>query len=49
MDKIMSDSAQSEISTKAKNILRALFVDERQPEAYHQHQIYAERRCQTVK
>ena len=37
MDKLMSDSDQSEISTRVKGILRALFIDDWQLESYHQH------------
>ena len=48
MDKLISDSAQSEISTRVKDILRALFIDDWQSEPYHQHQNYAERRYETV-
>ena len=49
MDKLISDSAQSEISTRVKDILRDLFIDDWQSEAHHQHQNYAEKRHQTVK
>ena len=49
MDKLMSNSAQSEISTRVKDILRALFIDDWKLEAYHQHQTLADRSCQTVK
>ena len=49
MDKIISDSTQSEISIKVKDILRALFIDDWKSEAYHQHQHFYERRCQTFK
>ena len=49
MDKLMPDSAQSKIITRAKDMLIALFIDEWKSEAFHQHQNYAERRCQTVK
>ena len=49
MDRLTSDSAQSEISTRVKDMLRALFIYKLQLEAYHQHQKYSDRRCQTVK
>ena len=49
MDKLTSDSTQSEISTREKYVLRALFVYEWKSEAYHQHQNFSERRYQTVK
>ena len=49
MDKIMSDSTQSEISTRVKHILRALFIDDWQSEAYHQHQNFNERIFQSIK
>ena len=42
MEKLMSDNAQSEISTRLKDILRAFFVDEWKSEAYYQHQYFAE-------
>ena len=49
MDKLMSDSAQSEISTRFKGILRAAFIDNWKSKAYHQNQNFAERRYQTIK
>ena len=49
MDKLMLYSAQSEISTRVKDILISLFVDDWKSEAYHQHQKYAERRHKTFK
>ena len=49
MDKLMPDSAQSEIITRVKEILRALFIDDWKSEAYHQNQNFAERRNQTIK
>ena len=49
IDKLISDSAQSEVSTRVKDILRALFIDDWQSEDYHQHQNYAKRRYKTVK
>ena len=49
MYKLTSDSTQSEINTKVKEILRDLFIDEWQSEACHQHQNFAERTCQTIK
>ena len=44
----MSDSTKSEIS-RVKDILRALFIDDWQPEAYRQHQNFAERTHQNIK
>ena len=49
MDKLISDSAKSEISIRVKDVLRALFIDDCQLETYHQHQNFAERRHQTIK
>ena len=49
MDKLMSDSDQSVIITMVKDVLRTLFLDDQQSEAYHQHQNLAERRYQTIK
>ena len=42
MDKLISDNAQSEISTRVKDILIALFIDDFQSESYHQHQNFSE-------
>ena len=47
--KLISDSAQVEISNKVQDILRYLFIEDWQSEAYHQHQNLAERRHQDVK
>ena len=49
MEKLTSDSAQSEISTRVKEILRDLFIDDWKSEAYRQHQNFSERRNQTIK
>ena len=46
---LISDSAQVEISNKVKDILRYLFIQDWQSEAFHQHQNYAERTYQTIK
>ena len=43
MDKLISDSAQVEISSRVKDILRALVIEDWQSEAYYQHQNFAER------
>ena len=48
MDELVSDSLQPEISIRVKRILRALFSDDWQPEAYHRHQNFSERRHQTI-
>ena len=37
-DKLISDSTQSEISNRVKDILRALFVDDWQYDPHYQHQ-----------
>ena len=49
MDKLTSESAQSETSNRVKEILHALFIDDCQSEPCYQHQNFAERRHQTVK
>ena len=49
MNRLVSDSAEVEISSKVKDILRTLLITSWQSEAYHQHQNPAERRFQTVK
>ena len=47
--KLVSDSAQVEISQKVQDILRSLCIDDWQSEPYQQQQNPAERRYQTVK
>ena len=47
--KLVSDSAQVEISKKVQDILRSLCIDDWQSEPYQQQQNPAERRYQTVK
>ena len=47
--KLISDSAQVEVSNKVKDILRYLFIEDWQSEPYHQHQKPAERRYQDLK
>ena len=49
MNRLVSDSAEVEISVKVKDILRTLIIDSWQSEPYYQHQNPAERRFQTVK
>ena len=49
MDRLISDSAQSEISKKVLDILRHYTIDAWQSEPYHQHQNFAENRWGTVK
>ena len=49
MEKLTSESAQSEISTIVKDGSRVLFIDSWKSEAYHQHQNFHERKCQNVK
>ena len=48
-NKLISDSAQVEISGKVKDILRYLFIQDWQSEPYHQHQNPAERCYQDLK
>jgi hypothetical protein len=47
--KLISDSAQVEISGKVKDILRYLFIEDWQSEPHHQNQNPAERRYQDLK
>ena len=47
--KLVSDSAQVEISKKVHDILRSLCIDDWQSEPHQQQQNPAERRYQTVK
>ena len=49
MDKLLSDRAQTEISTRAQDILRALFISSWQSEPHQQQQNPAERKYQTLK
>ena len=49
MDKLILDGAKSEISNRAKDILRAYCIDDWQSEPYHQHQNHAERRWAVIK
>ena len=49
MNKLISDSAQVEISNKVKDILRALIIGDWQSEPHRQNQNPAERRYQHVK
>ena len=49
MDKLISDSAQSEISNRVKDMLRALFIDDWKSEPHYQHQKFAKRRHHTAK
>jgi hypothetical protein len=49
MTKLVSDSAQVEISHRVKYILRSLAIDDWQSEPYQQHQNPAERHWQTAK
>ena len=49
MNKLISDRAQVEISKKVKDLLRALFIDDWQSEAYQKHQNKTKNRYQTVK
>ena len=41
MDELTSDSDQSDVSTRVKDVLRALLIDDWQSESYHQHQNFA--------
>ena len=49
MDKLITDRAQSEISTKVKDILRHYIISDWQSEPHYQHQNIAERRYQDIK
>ena len=49
MEKLITDRAQSEISTKVKDILRHLVIGDWQSEPHHQHQNIAEKRFQDIK
>ena len=49
MDQLVSDRAQVEISTKVKDILRHLCIDDWQSEPHYQHQNFAERRYKAIK
>jgi len=49
MDKLISDSAQVEISNKVKDFLRAYCIDDWQSEPHHQHQNFAEGRWGVIK
>ena len=49
MDKLITDGAQYEKSSRVKDILRALFIGAWQSKPYHEHQNPVERRYQTVK
>ena len=49
MDKLISDNGKAQVSTKVKDVLRHLFIDDWQSEAYYQHQNPLERRYQNIK
>ena len=49
MDKLLSDSAKTEISNKVMDILRAYHISNWHSETYHQNQIPAEWRYRTIK
>ena len=49
MDKLLSDRAQTEIGTRAQDILRALFISSWQSEPHQQQQNPTERKYQTLK
>ena len=49
MDKLISNSARTEISARVKDILRSLCIDDWQSKAQYQHQNFAERRWQHFK
>ena len=49
MDKLLSDSAKTEISNKVKDILRAYHISNWHSEPYHQNQNPAEWRYRTIK
>ena len=49
MNRLISDSARVEISSKVKDILRTFIIGSWQSEPYYQHQNPAERRFNTIK
>ena len=49
MDKLLSDSAKTEISNKVMDILRAYHISNRHSESYNQNQNRAEWRYRTIK
>ena len=49
MDKLLSDSAKTEISNKVMDILRAYHISNWHSEPYHQNQNPADRRYRTIK
>jgi Reverse transcriptase (RNA-dependent DNA polymerase) len=49
MDKLISDSAAVEISSRVLDVLRHLMIDSWQSEPYFQHQNFAERRWRDIK
>ena len=49
MDKLLSDSAKTEISNKVMDILRACYISNWHSEPYHQNQNPAEWRYRTIK
>ena len=49
MDKLVTDRAQAEISKKVKDILRVLFIQDWQSEAYYHHQLFVERIIKELK
>ena len=49
MDKLLSDSAKTEISKKVLDILRAYYISNWHSESYHQNQNPAEWRYRTIK
>ena len=49
MSKLISDSAQVEISNRVLDILRNYVIEDWQSEPYHEHQNPAERRYQIIK
>ena len=49
MDKLTSDSADVETSSRVKDILRALCIDDWQSEPHYQHQNFAEHRWKHLK
>jgi hypothetical protein len=49
MDKLISDCARAETSTRVKDILRALVISDWQSEPYQENQNFAENRYATIK
>ena len=49
MDTLISDGHKAQISTRVKEVLRALIIDDWQSEPHQPQQHFFERWCQTIK